>query len=105
MKEKLKNIQTNLKNNPEFQAKLQEMKPKRNLWGFLGVMLFFFVPEFLNYFYDQEINAWMAEMARLNYSPEMAEKIVWITQQIFDGELSYFNIGLGIAFLVWMFRK
>ena len=105
MKQKLKNIKYNLKHNPEFQAKLQEMKPKKTIWGFLGVVLLFFVPEVINVLYSQEINSWMVESAPLYYSAELADKAIWITKKMFDGELSFINIGLGLGFLYWMYRK
>ena len=60
MKQKLKN----LKNNHEFQSKLQEMKPKRSIWGILGVVLFFFVPEVINVLWHGEIKAWIAELLK-----------------------------------------
>jgi hypothetical protein len=104
MKKRLKDIQENLKNNPEFQAKLQEMKPKKTIWGFLGVILLFFVPEVVNFFYYQEINSWMATFATLSYPPEISDKVIWLTQKAFDGEISYVNIGLGFLFLWWLYR-
>jgi len=93
----------NLKNNPEFQEKLQNIKPKRNIWGVLGVVLFFFVPEYLNVMYHQEINAWIAEYAKNYPIEEMREMIVTLSSKAFDGKISFLNIGLGIAFLVWIF--
>jgi hypothetical protein len=104
MRQKIKNIQHNLKNNPEFQAKLQEMKPKKTIWGVLGVVLLFFVPEVINFFYYQEINQWVAESAYLYYPAEVADKVVWITKKMFDGALSFINIGLGFLFLWWLYR-
>jgi CDP-diglyceride synthetase len=103
MKQKLKNIRHNLKHNPEFQAKLNELKPKKTVWGFLGVVLLFFVPEVVNFLYSQEINSWMVEVMSL-YPPEWADKAIWITQKLFDGELSFLNIGLGFAFLWWLYK-
>jgi len=99
MKQKL----NNLKNNPEFQAKLQEMKPKKSIWGILGVILFFFVPEYLNVMYHQEINAWIAEYAKSYPIEAMREMMVTLSSKVFDGKISFLNIGLGIAFLVWIF--
>ncbi len=104
MRKKLKNIQEKLKNNPELQATLQKLKPQKSIWGFLGVVLFFFVPEVVNFFYASEINEWMSSMAYSHYSPDLAEKIVWITEKSFDGELSFFNIGLGFIFLWWLYK-
>ena len=99
MKEKLKN----LKNNPEFQEKIQEMKPKRNIWGVLGVVLFFFVPEVVNVLWYKEITAWMMDLIHNAPANPMGSTLEWLTKQVFTGEVSYFNIGLGIAFLVWIF--
>ena len=104
MKQKLRNIQHNLKNNPKFQAKLQEIKPKKTIWGFLGVVLLFFVPEVVNFLYAQEINSWMLESAHVYYPPELADKIIWVSRKIFDGELSFINIGLGFVFLWWLYK-
>jgi len=101
---RLKNIQHNLKNNPEFQAKLQALKPKKSIWGFLGVLLFFFVPEAVNIFYFQEINAWIVEFAHLSYPPELADKVIWVGKKAFDGELSFINLGLGFLFLWWLYK-
>lgn len=99
MKQKL----NHLKNNPAFQSKLQEMKPKRNIWGVLGVILFFFVPEYLNFYYSKQMNAWVVNMLN-NYSDENTkETLAWITSKVFDGEISFFNIAMGIALLVWIF--
>ncbi len=100
MKEKF----NNLKNNPEFQEKLQQMKPKRNIWGVLGVMLVFFVPEVVNYFYSVEINLWIQELAQTTPNQDIGNLLAWSSEKIFTGEISWFNIGLGVAFLVWMFR-
>ena len=105
MKQKLNNIKTNLKNNPEFQEKLQQMKPKRNIWGLLGVVLVFFVPEIMSYFYSVEINQWVTNLAQTAPNQEIATLLEWSSEKLFNGEVSWLNIGLGVAFLVWLFRK
>ena len=104
MKEKLKNIQNRLRNNPKFQARIQELKPKKTIWGFLGIVFLFFVPEVINFLYYQEINIWVVESATIYYPTEVANKIIWITQNIFNGELSFVNLGLGAFFLWWFYK-
>jgi len=99
MKQKL----NNLKNNPEFQSKLQEMKPKKSIWGILGVVLFFFVPEVINVLWYKEITAWITELIQTAPKTSVSELLEWTTGKVFTGEISLFNIGLGIAFLVWIF--
>jgi CDP-diglyceride synthetase len=104
MKQKLERRLNHLKNNPEFQSKLQQMRPKKSIWGFLGVVLIFFVPEVLNVLYYQEINEWIVDFARTAPSHQMGDMLVWMSQKTFDGEISWVNLALGVAFLIWLFR-
>ena len=99
MKQKL----DNLKNNKEFQDKLKEMKPKRNIWGVLGVVLFFFVPELVNVLWYVEITAWIKELIESAPPSKLSELLEWATGSLFTGKISFLNIGLGMAFLVWIF--
>ena len=99
MREKL----NNLKNNQEFQEKLQEIKPKRNIWGILGVVLFFFVPEVVNVVWHKEITAWIKALIDSAPANPMSDLLTWMTGKVFTGEISFFNIGVGIAILVWIF--
>ncbi len=80
------------------------MKPKKTIWGFLAIVLFIFLPEFLNVFYYQEINEWFLKFFNSYYPPEVVDKMVWLTGKIFDGNLSFLNIGLGIGLLWWMYK-
>jgi len=102
MKQKLNNIKSNLKNNPEFQEKLQQMKPRRNIWGVLGVVLIFFVPEIMSYLYSIEINHWVSQLAQTSPNQEIGSLLEWSSGKLFNGEVSWLNIGLGVAFLVWL---
>ena len=104
MKQKLERRLNHLKNNPEFQSKLQQMRPKKSIWGFLGVVLIFFVPEVLNILYYQEINEWIVDFTRTAPSQQMGDMLVWMSQKTFDGKISWVNLALGVAFLVWLFR-
>jgi hypothetical protein len=105
MKKKLKKIQENLKNNPEFQAKLEEIKPKRNFFGFLFVVLFFFVPEVINYLWGLELNAWIVNLVQNAPENILSDALIWLSKESFDGQVSFVNIGLGIALLYWVYRK
>ena len=93
-----------LKNDPVFQAKLQEMKPKKSIVGFLMVILIFFVPELLSYLWSPEINAWVGEL--IKGSPSIIEdSVTWATKKLFNEKVSWINLGLGFAFFYWMFKK
>jgi CDP-diglyceride synthetase len=104
MKEKIKIIQSRFKNNPKVQEQLQKMKPKKTIWGFLGIILFFFVPEILNVLYYQEINNWVAQNAHIYYPPNIADKVIWLVKHTFNGEVSYVNLALGFGFLWWFYK-
>ncbi len=104
MKQKLQRRLEHLKNNQEFQDRLQEMRPQKSIWGFLGVILFFFLPELLNVLYYQEINNWMVNFAQTAPSPEIGDKLIWMSKNLFDGEISWLNLAIGTGFLVWLFK-
>ncbi len=93
----------NLKNNPEFKERLQEMRPKRNIWGILGVVLFFFVPEVVNVLYYKEITAWIMNLIHNAPQTPISNLLELMTAKVFTGEVNYLNISLGVAFLIWLF--
>ncbi len=101
MKDKLNRI----RNNPKFKQEIDKLKPKRNIWGLLGVILFFFLPELLNILYYKEINIWIYNYALNAPNQQMADLLIWLGKKSFDGELSYINIALGVIFLIWLFKK
>lgn len=105
MIEKAKRIRENLNSNPEFQEQLKKMKPKRSIWGFLGVILLFFVPEILNDFYSNEILSWLKEYAKGAPTQQMEDMFIWLSEYTFDGKVSYLNIGVGTLFLIWLFKR
>jgi len=105
MKDKIEQIKYNLQNNPKLQEQLEKMKPKRSILGFLGVVLLFFVPEILNDFYSKEINNWIESYAQNAPNIQMRDSLIWLSHQVFDGEISYLNIIIGILFLIWLFKK
>ena len=104
MIDKIKNIHNRLNNDPKFQEQVKKMKPKKSILGFLGVMLFFFVPEILNDFYSKEVNEWIYNYALTIPSQKMQDSLIWLAKYSFDGEISYLNITLGLAFLFWLFK-
>jgi len=94
-----------IKNDPNFQRELKKIKPKRSIWGFLSIIIFCFGYEIANDFYSKEINAWIYNYALDAPNHQMGDMLIWLGKKSFDGEVSYINIALGIAFLVWLFKK
>ena len=93
-----------IKNNPKFQEKLQEMQPKKSIWGFLAVILLFFVPELVNVLYHKELLLWITEFANDAPTQQMSKLLIWMGKEMFTGEISWLNLALGVGFLVWLFR-
>ena len=104
MLDKIKERFNNIKNNPKFQEKFQEMRPKKSIWGFLAVILLFFVPELINVLYSQDINAWIVEFAKTAPNQQMGNLLIWMSKKTFTGEIGWINLAFGVVFLVWLFR-
>jgi hypothetical protein len=104
MKQKIEERFEHLKKNPKLQEKLQELRPKKSIWGFLGVILLFFLPELLNVLYYQEINTWIVDFAKTAPNQQMANILVWSSKNTFTGEISWVNLAIGVGLLIWMFR-
>ncbi len=98
MKEKLQKIA----HHPATKKALNDMKPEKSLWGILGVLLFFIVPEVVAYFYAQEITAF-AKNALLEH-PALPEKYLYnILVMLFEEGVSWINLSIGVVLLVWLF--
>ncbi len=98
MKEKLQKIARH----PVTKKVLSDMKPEKSFWGIVGVFLFFIAPEIVAYFWAQDIvhfaqNSLMTHPSLLErYNDELL-----IT--LFEDGVSYLNLSIGIALLVWLF--
>ena len=98
MREKLKKIVRH----PAAKKALLDIKPKKTLWGILGVVLFFIVPEIIAYFYSVDIVQYAQNGLSLHTT--MLEKLNYeILIKLFDDGVSWFNLGFGVVLLVWLF--
>jgi hypothetical protein len=104
MIKKMKKQFKHIKNDPKFQEKLQEMQPKKSIWGFSVVILLFFVPELVNVLYHEELLLWITEFANDAPNQQMSDLLIWMGKEIFTGEVSWLNLAIGVGFLVWLFR-
>jgi Zn-dependent protease with chaperone function len=103
MKEKIQQIQEQLAKDENFQRSLASLKPTKSIWGFLGIILFFFVPEIVGVFWGQDIIDWSHAQA--------LQEPMWIVRKMYekiesayiDG-ISYFNLILGGLFLYWLWK-
>ena len=104
MKEKIKAVKERLDHDPRFQKALKSQKPKKSVWGVLGIVLFFFVPELVTYIWQDELTHW----AHLHSITEPLEMQRWLYVQLedmFRSGVSWFNILFGSLLLLWLFKS
>jgi len=98
VKEKLQKIARH----PITQKALKDMKPKKTLWGILGVILFFIAPEIIAYFYATDIVHFAQNGLAMH--PSTLEKLDYdLLIYLFEDGVSWFNLSFGIILLVWLF--
>jgi CDP-diglyceride synthetase len=104
MKRNIDYIKKTLAKDERFQQSLQSLKPQKTIWGFLGVVLFFFVPEIVGVFWGDEIVSYAHSMA----ITEPSAIIRWLYEMIensYKDGISYLNITLGFLCLYWMHKS
>ena len=77
-------------------------KPQKNFWGIGGVVLFFFVPEIIAFFWGADITAYAKnELVREHSFIEM--QYYELLVMLFEEGVSYLNLAIGTALFVWLF--
>ena len=89
--------------NPVLQKSAQSLKPNRSIWGVLGVVLFFIVPEVVGFIWGEEITYW-AHAQILSEPSEIGRKLYWVLEKLFEDGGSWVNLSIGVLLLVWLFR-
>ena len=104
MKEKLKKIQSKIDNDPKLKEAVERIKPQKNIWGILGIVVFFFVPELVTYIWQDALIAW----AHAHALSETIATQRWLYKQLeemFISGVSYVNITIGVLLLLWVSRS
>ena len=104
MKEKIKKIQKRIDSDPKLKEAVEKIKPKKSIWGILGIVMFFFVPELVTYIWQDELIGW-AHVHSVTEALEMQRWLYTKLEEMFASGVSWFNIGLGILFLVWVWKS
>jgi uncharacterized protein YneF (UPF0154 family) len=102
MKEKLKTKAKEIKDNPKVQEAVKSMKPDKSIWGFLGVVVFFILPEIVAFIWGEEITAY-AKDALLANPPIETQYYYDALVMLFEDGGSWINLAIGFAFLAWLF--
>ena len=102
MKHKLHAKIRQIAQNPATKHALISMKPEKSVWGVLGIILFFILPEIIAFTWGAEITASAKE--GLSHTPAFLEMsyfktLVWT----FEDGGSWLNLTVAAALLVWLF--
>ncbi len=90
-------------NNPNVQHSLQSMKPEKSILGFIGVIVFFIVPEIVAFIYGADIT----QYAKLGLENTTGMITYYYDSLLFLFEEggSWFNLVFGIGLLIWLFKE
>lgn len=87
---------------PKTKQALQSMKPEKSIWGFLGIVVFFILPEIVAFIWGTEITAYAKE--GLLHTASLIDKYYFdFLVMLFEDGGSWLNLGIGVALLVWFF--
>ncbi len=81
---------------------LKQLRPKTSWWSLVGIVIFFFVPEIIAFFWGERIVAYADFMQK--HTDDYLMQKMYDTLKMF-GENSLFNIILGGIFVVWFFYE
>ena len=102
MRHKIKAKAIEIANNPKTKEAILSMKPKKNFWGIAGTILFFIVPEIIAYIWGAEITQFAKAQLAVS-QPLLDEQYYKLLAMAFEDGMSWFNLLVGFALLVWLF--
>jgi hypothetical protein len=99
MKDRIKSFT----NNPNVQHSLHSMKPEKSLLGFIGIILFFIIPEIVAFIYGTEIT----QFAKLGLENNTGFITYYydLLLMLFEEGGSWFNLAFGVGLLIWLFKS
>jgi len=104
MKEKIKTIQKKIETDPKFKQLSDSVKPQKGLWGILGIVLFFFLPEAIIYIWQDELVNW-AHSHTVTEPLAMQRWLYGELEGMFSSGVSWLNLAIGSLLLLWVFRS
>jgi hypothetical protein len=102
MRQKLEKGAKRISQNPVAHKVIHSMRPEKSLWGFLGIIIFFILPEVVAFFYATEITTY-ANAQLLLSNPTQMHYYYKMLVMLFEDGVSYFNLLMGVGLLVWFF--
>ncbi len=102
MKKRIRSAAKRVAKNPVLQKSAQSLKPNRSIWGALGVLLLFIVPEIAGFIWGEEITDWVHAQT-LSEPTEVGRHLYWLLEKLFEDGGSWVNLSIGVLLLVWLF--
>ncbi len=102
MQNKIKTKAQQLAQNPEIKKAFMSMKPEKTVWGVVGVMLFFILPEVITFFWGSDIMLHAKEGLLITTST-IERQYYDMLLMIFEDGVSWLNLTIGFALLIWLF--
>lgn len=102
MKRKLQAKAKRIAQNPVAKKAIISMKPQKTIWGFLGVILFFILPEVIAFFYGANITSY-ANAHLLQSNTTQMQYYYELLVMMFEDGVSWLNLGIGFGLLIWLF--
>ena len=103
MKNKIQSISQRIVENPALRQSVELLKPKINIWGVLGIILFFISPEIIGFVWGSDIATW-AHAQVFNEPTAIGRQVYWLLEEFFKNGGSWLNLGIGILLLVWLLK-
>ncbi|MFK5880969.1 MAG: hypothetical protein QM482_02040 [Sulfurospirillum sp.] len=86
-----------------FKANLaKQLKPKTSWWSLAGIIVFFFFPEIIAFFWGDKIIAY-SNLMQKHSDDYLMQKLYEILKMF--GENSLFNIIVGTGLVIWFFYE
>lgn len=102
MKQRLKEKARRIAQNPATKKAIVSIKPQKTIWGFLGVVLFFILPEVIAFFYGSDITTY-ANTQLLQANSTQMQYYYELLVMMFEDGVSWLNLGIGFGLLIWLF--
>jgi len=104
MKEKIKQMQHRMEHDPKLKEAVTRIKPKKTLWGIVGIILFFFLPELITFIWQDALINW-SHTHSITEPLSMQRWLYGELEEMFISGVSWFNIVIGSLLLIWVWRS
>lgn len=86
---------------PHTQKALHTLKPEKSIWGVLGVIFFFIMPEIIAFIWGDDITMYAKESLMIA-SLAIEKQYYQLLVLLFEEGGSWINLALGTGLLIWL---